>query len=161
MIDGHGHFASIWDSPNTEGSNSVSLDLYQVTGAYTNKDTIDELLNETTYTADLAIGEAIIGDPGIILDDNGIIGGSFTVTVGVQFPPANLSLGISNPPPNIIDSGNFDDLEQKFIYGMINTFISPEDAFDYDYYYDGKIDYGYNYDYYFYQDYYDYFYNGY
>jgi RHS repeat-associated protein len=154
--DNHGNWALTSDSPGLAGSNSVSASI-NFGASTTSADTIYDLFNETTYTADLAIWEGIMPDPGLIFDDNGLTGGSFTLGFGEQFPTPNLTMGVSEPPADIIISNQM--LEnyspQNFFYDMTNTFISPEDAYYFDYYWDGYMDYGYNYDAYYY-DYYGY-----
>jgi hypothetical protein len=156
--DSHGNWALTSDSPGLAGSNSVSASV-NLGLSGTSADTIYDLFNETTYTSDLALGEVTIFDPGLTFDDNGLIGGSVSVGIGGQFPPYNLTMGITEPSPDIIGSNQM--LEnyspQNFYYDMMNTFISPEDAYYFDYYYDGYNDYGYNYDAYYYDYYYDYY----
>ena len=158
LWDTHRNWALTSDSPNLEISTAKSAS-FSVAASTTSKDTIFDLLNERTYTTTAEIGEMAKVDPALIFDDGGLIGGSLSGGLGAQWPPVGLTMGFSDPPADIIGSNEmFENYSgQQFMYDMINTFISPDAAYDFDYYYDGTIDYGYNYD----QYYYDWYYGGY
>jgi len=137
-VDGHGNLAFAWDHPKELGASGVGADL-EFKGSWTQVDSINELVSKDTYTAEVTAGPFWQVGIGVVGDEEKPIGWSMSGAIGPSFPPVWATLEHQNT--EIVAESDV----QGLFYGGLNI-ISPDAAYYWDYFYDGKIDYGYNYD---------------